>query len=237
MSTAVTPALQHKTARVLSIERVTPKILLIRFRMEDPTELPFRAGQFIQVLIAPRIMRQYSLTSAPSEKQDFLLCVDDSPVGEGSRYMDALKLGDVMPFRGPFGVFTVPETETRPVELVATGAGIAPIRSIILDRLPRTIVPLRLVFGNRSEEFLFFHEEFLELTQKFAHFTYVPTLSQPSDVWEGFRGRVTDILAHETNSIGHPFYLCGNAGMIDDMRKVLATKGVPEGDVHFEKFF
>lgn len=189
MSTPVTPALQPKAARVLSTERVTPKILLIRFRMDEPAELPFRAGQFIQVLIAPRIMRQYSLTSAPSETREFLLCVDDSPGGEGSKFMNTLKVGDVMPFRGPFGVFTIPETETRPLELVATGAGIAPIRSIILDRLPRAAAPIRLIFGNRSEEFLFFHEEFLEVAKKYAHFTYIPTLSQPSDTFKSSGGR------------------------------------------------
>src|SRR5205823_6638853 len=69
----------------------------------------------------------------------------------------------------------------------------------------------------------------------------VVALSQPTDQWKGFRGRVTDYLRslpsdwpwHTTD-----FYLCGNGEMLDEVRKILlGGRGVDPRSVHLEAYF
>lgn len=232
------PPPQEFVGGVVGKRQLTPKILHVRVKPTEPATIEFRAGQFIQCIIAPRILRQYSICSPPSLTTELELCVDFSPGGEGSRFMLALREGDAFRFRGPFGVFVVPDAERRPLVFVATGAGVAPLRSMIHDRLERTTDgSLELLFGNWSEEYLFYDEEFRTLAEHDKRFRYTPTLSEPSVAWQGERGLVTEILQRREAIAGRPYFICGSPAMVNDTRTVLAARGVPEQDVHFEKFF
>ncbi len=225
-------------ARVVRTQHLTPNIMDIRLEMEEPAGLSFRAGQFIQLIIAPRILRQYSICSPPSERHALDLCVDVSPGGEGSRYVADLRVGDPVRFRGPFGLFVVPDTETRPIEFVATGAGIAPIRSMIAHALEQPEdLPIRLLFGNSVEGDVLYDAEFRARAEQHPRFVYVPTLSRPAASWGGERGRVIDVLERRPDVAGRPFFLCGSPAMVDDTRRVLEGKSVHPQDIHFEKFF
>jgi NAD(P)H-flavin reductase len=216
---------------------LTPKILHVHLALLDPPAIQFRAGQFLQFVIAPRVLRQYSICSPPSRSGEVELCVDVTPGGAGSQFITALRDGDAVRFRGPFGVFIVSEGEQRPLEFVATGAGIAPLRSMIYDLLERREnVSLRLLFGNRSEDVLMYDQEFRELAARDPRFRYVPTLSRPSAEWTGERGRVMDVLQRWNDFRESPFYLCGSPAMVDDTRRILKARDVPPQDIHFEKF-
>lgn len=232
------PRPQEYVGRVVEKTYLTPKILHVRVKLEEPELIEFRAGQFIQIIIAPRTLRQYSICSPPSLKAELELCVDFSPGGEGSRFMIAAREGEDIRFRGPFGVFVVPETEHRPLAFIATGAGVAPIRSMVHDALARQSGgALELLFGNRSEDDLLYDGEFRDLAARDTRFRYHPTLSSPGAGWQGERGRVTEILERQETLAGRPYFICGSPAMVDDTRKVLAARGVPERDTHFEKFF
>jgi ferredoxin-NADP reductase len=223
---------------VLEKQRLSPKVYHLVLGKLSPGPMTFHAGQFIQFIIAPRVLRQFSMCSVPSQTAELEFCVDISPGGQGSRFVEFLQVGSTVVFRGPFGVFTVPEGERRTIEFVATGAGIAPIRSMLRDLLERRPeIHARLLFGNRSQEHLLYHDELLTLAREHSRFTYVPALSQPAPDWTGERGRVTEILDRGNDLLGRPYYLCGSPQMVDDTRKILAAKGVPERDVHFEKFY
>lgn len=229
------PPPQCGTGRVVENEALTPTVRHLSVALDR--EISFRAGQCIQLIIAaPRVLRTFSICSPPSQRRQFELCVDISPGGRGSLYVAGLRVGDRVPFRGPFGVFTVDDVR-RPLEFVATGAGIAPMRSMIRDLLERNVrTPLQLLFGGRSEKHLLYHEEFLRLAGDTDTFRYVPTLSRPSRAWMGTRGRVTEVLGRRTDLSGRAFYICGSPEMVDDVRKVLGGKGIPEDGIHFEKF-
>lgn len=232
------PPFQEFSAQLVEKRSLTPDVRHLRLRLVTPAEIAFRAGQFIQLLVAPRVLRQYSLCSPPSKKGEVELCADVSPGGEGSRFIEQLATGDVFRFRGPFGVFVLPEQAPEGLLFVATGAGIAPIRSMISDLLSRPAVPtLRLLFGNRSADAILYDSEFRELARRGTAFQYIPTLSEPPSTWTGERGRVTDALSRWPELPRSPIYICGSPAMVDDVRRVLRARGVPEENVHFEKFF
>lgn len=226
------------TAEVLEKKPLTPYVRHVALRVLDAPALTFRPGQFIQFVLDPRTLRQFSLASLPAALPVIELCVDISPMGRGSRFIEGLHHGNRVTFHGPFGVFAVSFAETRPLEFVATGAGIAPIRAMIADVLQRPAVPpVVLTFGNRTADDILYHAEWRALAAQQPAFQYRPTLSQPPADWEGFGGRVTEVLAARTDLVGHAFYICGSPEMVDDVRNVLETAGVPQADVRFEKFF
>lgn len=229
------------TAEVIEKRSLTPTVRHLALEVRADPAFRFTPGQFIQFIIDPKTLRQFSLASSPELLPRLELCVDISPMGKGSRFVEALRLGDRVTFRGPFGVFTVPDRESRPVELIATGAGIAPIRAMIDDLLARRNpgpAGVTLTFGNRTPAEILYDNEWRERARMDSRFTYTPTLSQPPADWTGLRGRVTEVLpARRAELAGRPVYICGSPEMVDDVRRTLASIGVPEADVHFEKFY
>lgn len=231
--------MQLREAEVVEKRTLTPVVRHVALRLLGSAPFAFLPGQFIQFILDAKTLRQFSIASLPEALPRFELCVDISPMGRGSRFVEGMKPGDRVTFRGPFGVFVVPSTEGRSLEFVATGAGIAPIRAMIrsaLQRVNPTPPRVALTFGNRTLAEVLYHDAWRSLAAAYPSFTYRPTLSQPPDTWDGERGRVTDVLERRADLAGRPFFICGAPAMVDDVREVLAARRVDERDVHFEKF-
>ncbi len=231
--------MQIHRAHVAENRSLTPAVRHVSLRLVDAVPFSFRAGQFVQFVLDETTLRQYSIASVPRLLPVIELCADVSPGGRGSRFVEGLGVGDPVRFRGPFGVFTVPREESRPLEFVATGAGIAPIRAMIgawADQGDASSPGVRLTFGNRLLADILYHEEWRSLAERSPVFSYCPTLSNPPQAWSGERGRVTEVLRRRTDLAGRAFFLCGAPAMVDDVRMALETFGVPEADIHFEKF-
>lgn len=227
------------TAEVVEKRALTSVVRHVVLRLTTPDQFSYQPGQFVQFILGERTFRQFSVASTPARLPTIDLCVDISPMGHGSKFVEGLQTRDPVTFRGPFGVFIVPGTEARPLEFIAAGAGIAPIRAMIggmFEQGNRAGRLVTLTFGNRTASDILYHGEWRALAEREPTFRYRPTLTQPPSDWAGERGRVTDILRSRSDVQGRVFFLCGSPEMVDDTRKTLADLGVPESDVHFEKF-
>ena len=225
------------SAKALPVQAVVAaKTQLARQMWEVALELSqpvaFAAGQFAMVEVATGVARAYSLASQPGDLPKIVLCVGTAPGGIGSKFFDSLKAGDTANLSMPYGNFVV-KADARPLLFVATGSGIAPFRAMVPQILADGYSEkVHLMFGVRSEADLFYQSYFEELAARYANFTFTPTLSQPSDAWQGSRGRVT---AHLENFDGD-VYICGSKEMIMDVRRLLVAKGVPALSMKFEIF-
>jgi CDP-4-dehydro-6-deoxyglucose reductase len=229
-------------SRLASIEKISSKVYLERFELVSPSEITFLSGQTVMLSIAPGVNRAMSIASPPSENTSITLVHDVSPMGSYSKWAVSAKAGDQMQFMGPLGNFVAykpacrrgRESPRRKI-FVATGTGIAPFRSMILDMPSETMT---LYWGLRHEEDIFWQKELEEFSNSHPNFQFVLTLSQPLENWEGKRGHVGDhLFADEKNLPGIDFYLCGNKDMITDMREKLKAAGVPDAQVKFELFY
>ena len=233
------PQPQKFTSRLASIEKVSSKVYIERFELIEPKEITFLPGQTVMLYIAPGVNRAMSIASPPSEKTSITLAHDVSPMGSYSKWAISAKAGDQMQFMGPLGNFVAYKESPRRKVFVATGTGIAPFRSMILDMPLETMT---LYWGLRHEEDIFWQKEFEELSHTYTNFRFVLTLSQPTENWQVSasrrRGYVGDhLFADEKNLPGTDFYLCGNKNMITDMRTRLKAAGVPDTQVKFELFY
>ena len=124
---------------------------------------------------------------------------------------------------------------------MAGGSGLSSPRSMILDLLEEGATqPITLIYGQRSRDELYYHEEFLALSARHPNFSYVPALSQASQDpgWAGLRGFVHDVAKARFNGDfrGHKAYLCGPPLMIDACINTLMQGRLFERDIYVEKF-
>lgn len=228
MPTIILP--QKYTAKVVKKEQISPKVRWVQLTTDRPID--FAPGQYASFLINNN-RRLLSFASLPTDLLiDFV--VDISPGGVASQYVLNLKPGDTVQMLAPYGRFIVQTNHQRPYLFIATGAGIAPIRSQLKAILGR---PATLIFGNHSEEYLLFADEWQELAEQLANFTFIPVLSEPSAAWAGERGLVTEAAPRQIPNLAeHDVYVCGSPAMIKDMLAVLAAHQVPLEHIHAEQF-
>jgi ferredoxin-NADP reductase len=225
------------TYQVKLLHKVLIAREMLELRFEKPAGFTFTAGQFVQFFIPhgmESVLRSYSISSHPQE--DYLeFCVKLVPEGKGATFFNNLSLGSIANFRGPEGRFVCEPHHDRSKLFVATGAGIAPIISMIEQEL-KTVpdISITLLFGVRSETDLFWTERLQKLQTNFPSFTYQITLSQPSESWSGLRGRVTEHLSEISEM--QEYYLCGSLEMVKDARTILQKKKVELKKVHLEIF-
>lgn len=211
------------------------------FELAQPHLMEFSAGQYASVALPEGgYRRSYSLCSTPETTHGFEFLLDLAPNGIGVQYLNSLQFGQEMSLLAPLGFFTVSEVaKTSPLVLLATGSGIAPFRSMLLDQLQlqHNQQPIFLYWGLRYVEELFWQDEFEELATTFPNFHFHPVISRAIPEWPLCRGRVTDcLLVHELPPDAH-YFLCGNTNMIQDVMAMLTQKGITEERIHHEKFY
>ena len=223
---------QSYRAVVDAVRHLTHDVREIDCRLLDPKEILFKAGQFISFEVMPAgamrpVVRPYSIASPPQRNQVITILLNRVPGGVGSGYLFGLNPGDRLTFKGPVGSFYVRDP-ARDLLFVATGTGIAPIRSMVLGLLESGYKgSIRLYWGLRSERDLYYQEELERLGEHHPNVTATVTLSRPEGSWQGHRGRVTSLLEEAVHSVQNlAVYLCGNNAMIRDVTALINKKGL-----------
>ncbi len=227
---------------VSRVRDLTHDVRELELTLCEPKEIVFKAGQFISFEMPKEghpypVTRPYSIASPPSISNRVLLLFNLVSGGPGSSYLYGLREGDPATFKGPAGSFHLREDPTKRIVFVATGTGIAPFRSMILSALERDgTQPLMLFWGVRSERDLYYQDEFQDLADRYPHFSFVTTLSQPGPEWTGVRGRVSSLIQERVASVADlAVYLCGNGNMIEDVTVYIQRKGLCP--IYREKYY
>jgi Na+-transporting NADH:ubiquinone oxidoreductase subunit F len=234
------------STRVTEIIDLTHDIKQVTLALNDPNEITFKAGQFVQIeapeyeLTDEPVYRAYSIASVPSQHNAIQLEVRQVPDGICTTYVHRfLKPGDTMTINGPYGDFHLSDTDA-PIICIAGGSGMAPVKSILDDMRERNINRKTVYFfGARSKRDLFLIDEMKQLEKDLSDFKFIPALSEPdaSDLWQGETGLITEIVdRHVSDTSAMEAYLCGSPFMIDACIEVLKRNGMPEENIFYDKF-
>ena len=204
-----------------------------RFIFEDPlNELRFIPGQLIQLCAKPgekdSVVRNYSVASWPDGTNKFELITTYLEGGAMSDYLfKEAKLGDEFIYRGPMGVFTLPETIDRDIFFVSTGSGISPFRSMVNWIAENSIETqnIKLFFGTRTQDDICYWDEMKLLEDILPNFEFIPVLSR--EEWDGKTGYVHKHYLNLVDSaLEKPLiYYCGWDRMISEGRQHLSERG------------
>lgn len=207
----------------------------------------------LTVTLPEAATRAYSLANAPADKHLTLVVRialppagnrKGIPPGKVSSYIFHLKPGDLIEVSGPYGDFHARESD-REMVLIGGGAGVAPLRAIILDQLRRRPGGRKISFwyGARNVRELCYADEFNDLAARCDNFTYLAALSaaEPQDRWQGPSGFIHNVV-YEHYLKSHPcpeeaeYYLCGPPLMSSAVLGMLDDLGVDRESVAFDDF-
>ncbi len=238
-------------ATVEKIIDVTYDIKELTLKLIEPSEIEFRAGQYIQLRIPPYdkikepVERAYSISSPPSIRDRIQLLIRLVPGGAATTYVHKyMKENQEVDFTGPFGEFYARDSKATMI-FVAGGSGMAPIKSILFDLYEKNVNEREIwyFFGARSVKDLFYVDIFRELERKWPVFHFIPALSNPlpEDKWEGEVGLITQVLEKYFKTVirtdvEKEGYLCGSPGMINAAIETMTKNGIAIEKIYYDKF-
>lgn len=237
-------ALGNHTVVVESYRPLNLSVAEVRFYVGSDG-FAYRPGQYM-IFLVPNlpnaIRRSYSIATPPSDAGHFEVCVRAVAGGSGSNFIHRLRPGQKLTVEGPFGDFVLDEDSKRDIVMIATGTGMAPIKSMLMHLLERRSQRrVRLFFGVRHESDLFYTDLLRGLSAHYPGFEYKVILSRADpESWSGPRGRVTDLIDRyltPADAENSEVYICGGRPMIDASAQRLIALGFHPETIHYERFF
>ncbi|WP_025139827.1 2Fe-2S iron-sulfur cluster-binding protein [Achromobacter sp. DH1f] len=225
-------------AQVHRIAPLCDDVIHLTLALPPDTPLDYAPGQYMNVLLPDGETRSFSMASAPAGNLvDFH--VRRIP---GGRYTDhwlgQAQAGAPLEIEAPLGVFSYHEEDWRPMIMLATGTGIAPIKAILESLLDNDdCPPVTLYWGMRTEADLYLRQEIESWAGRLYEFNFVPVLSRAGADWPGRRGHVQQaVLQDHADLSEHAIYLCGAPAMVSEATTLLAERGASLDHVYADSF-
>lgn len=220
--------------RVTSLTRVAPDVIVMRLQLPATHSFGFRAGQYIEFILKDGSRRSYSMANAPHTLSDGIeLHLRHMPGGKFTDHVfGEMKEKEILRVEGPYGSFFLREDSDKPIVLLASGTGFAPIKAIIEHMEHQGITrPTVLYWGCRSKADLYLNDWVEQAAARLPWLRYVPVLSEakPEDLWSGRTGFVHQAVLDDLPSLaGHAVYACGAPVMVQvAQREFTAQAGLP----------
>jgi CDP-4-dehydro-6-deoxyglucose reductase len=124
------------------------------------------------------------------------------------------------------------EDSNKPIVLLASGTGFAPIKAIIEHMQHKGITrPVSLYWGGRRPADLYMNDWVVAQAADMPQLKYIPVLSDalPEDAWSGRTGFVHQAVMQDLPDLsGHEVYACGAPIVVDSARRDYAqSAGLP----------
>jgi CDP-4-dehydro-6-deoxyglucose reductase len=232
-------------SRVTSISKPAPDVAILQMQLPANDRLQYHAGQYIEFILRDGARRSYSMANAPHSQVDkpgIELHVRHLPGGKFTDHVfSAMKEKEILRMEGPFGSFFLREDTDKPMILLASGTGFAPIKAII-EHLQFTNSQRQaiLYWGCRSKADLYLHDWATQAAAQMPTLHYIPVLSEPTpqDEWTGRTGLVHHAVMHDhPNLMNHQVYACGAPIMVESAQRDFVLKsGLPDDEFYADSF-
>jgi CDP-4-dehydro-6-deoxyglucose reductase, E3 len=211
-------------SRVLSLTRVAPDVMILILQLPAANKLQYHAGQYIEFILRDGSRRSYSMANAVADNDQVALHIRHMPGGKFTDHVfNAMKEKEILRAEGPFGSFYLREDSDKPIVLLASGTGFAPIKAIIEHMQAKRITrPTTLYWGGRRPQDLYQHEWCEQKAAELAHLTYVPVISDATaqDAWTGRKGFVHRAVMEDFSTLSaHEVYACGAPIVVESAKR------------------
>ena len=237
---AAVNAFTEYRARVVKMEKLTYDVMRVLLKLPEGQQIPFKAGQYINVILDDGQRRAFSFANPPHEAEFVELQIRLMKGGLFTTHVfEKMKEGDEVRFEGPIGDFSLRESQ-RPIVFVAGATGFAPVKSMVEDAFKRGLKrEIHLYWGVRQLRDLYLPELPRQWARDHANFHFIPVLSEPApdDVWSGRTGLVHEAILEDFPELkGHEIYACGSVRMVEAVFPFLKTHGAEDGACFSDAF-
>ena len=240
-------AVRKMPARVMSLQRATEDVMILRLQLPANDTLRYHAGQYVEFILRDGARRSYSMATAPHQVlgdagHSIELHLRHMPGGKFTDHVfGAMKEKEILRIEGPFGSFHLREDSNKPMVLLASGTGFAPIKAIIEHMAFKGIErPAVLYWGGRRPADLYLDTWVRERAAQMPSLRYVPVVSDatPEDAWTGRTGFVhRAVLQDHPDLSGHQVYACGAPIVVDSARRDFSAQaGLPPDEFFADSF-
>jgi len=251
--------IQTYKAHLIEKQQMSPDVFMFRFQLPEGQNVEFVPGQYL-ILFVPqgqtKARRLFSINTPPKKDGTFELLVKIIPGGVASEYVSRLTKEEEVLFQGPAGMFQL-RPRQKNIVFMATGTGLAPIRSILLSMANSQWliangqqIRTDLFWGLRTSQDAYYLDEFETLKKQFSGFSYNLCFSRDEQFEKipqeqksvCITGRIPDAMekiANNTNlkiDNASDYYLCGGRDAVETFRHYLYGRGIEKENVFFEKF-
>lgn len=233
---ATPPARQR--AVVHEIRRVAADVTHLTLELPDLAGFDYLPGQHASILMDDGRPRSFSMASAPNGNR-FDLHIRRIPGGAFTDgRLPALRPGAALEVELPHGAFYLRKADFRPLLMVATGTGLAPIKSILEALMDEPDCPPALLYwGSREADGLYLNDEIAGWGTRLPDFDYRPVLSRANGGWSGRRGYVQDAVVADIEDLSdYAIYLCGSPTMVAAAKALFVERGASLNHIYADSF-
>lgn len=227
------------TTKVFRIVRPASDVTILTLRFPIGLRVPFKAGQYLQVIMEDGDRRNFSIANATRDNDGAELHIRHVAGGKFSiATLGKLAIGDSLQIEGPYGDFYL-RASARPIILLASGTGFAPIKSIVETSIHAgDRRPMHLYWGARKREDIYLAELPSKWARRSPCFSFTPVLSEPPSSWTGRTGLVHNAVREDHEDLTmHDVYACGNPLMVAAaQREFTSERGLPIAQFYADAF-
>jgi len=236
---------QKMPSRVSAITRVAPDVVVLRLQLPANVVLQYHAGQYVEFILRDGARRSYSMANAPhtqAQSPGIELHLRHMPGGKFTDHVfGAMKEKDILRVEGPFGSFFLREDSAKPMVLLASGTGFAPLKAIVEHLKFKNVQrPAVLYWGCRTRADLYLHDWMAQAAADMPNLSYVPVLSDATqdDAWNGRTGFVHRAVMDDLPDLsGYQVYACGAPIMVESAKRdFVAHCRLPEDEFYADSF-
>ncbi len=239
-ASAAVKAFKEYRARVVKMEKLTYDVMRVLLKLPEGQQIPFKAGQYINIILDDGQRRAFSFANPPHEAEFVELQIRLMKGGLFTTHVfEKMKEGDEVRFEGPIGDFSLRESQ-RPIVFVAGATGFAPVKSMVEDAFKRGLKrEIHLYWGVKQLRDLYLPDLPQQWARDHANFHFIPVLSDPApeDVWNGRTGLVHEAILEDFPELkGHEIYACGSVRMVEAIFPFLKNHGAEDGACFSDAF-
>ncbi|ADJ64807.1 CDP-6-deoxy-delta-3,4-glucoseen reductase [Herbaspirillum seropedicae] len=228
--------------RVAKLDKVADDVIVLSLQLPANDRLQYKAGQYVEFLLRDGKRRSYSMATAPHKDEHMSLHIRHLPGGLFTdQVFTTLKERDILRIEGPLGTFFLREDSDKPIILLASGTGFAPIKAIV-EQLEHagSKRPVTLYWGGRRPQDLYMDALCQQWEQTLPNFKYVPVVSnaQAEDNWSGRTGFVHRAVMEDFPDLsGHQVYACGAPIVVESAQRDFSAQcGLPQDEFYADSF-
>ncbi|MBN2367020.1 MAG: FAD/NAD(P)-binding protein [Calditrichaeota bacterium] len=222
---------QPLQSKVLDVITETPTIKTLV--LKPPQEIPFKAGQFMQLTIAG--IGEAPFTPSSSQYDLNTMEITILKAGHLTEAVHELKPGDWVGLRGPFGKgYPMEKFEGKEILVVGGGVGLAPLRALLyalfhnIEKYKR----ISIKYGARNPSELSFRNQYHKWA-KLPNVDFECTVDRANGNWDGKVGLVTELLENTGIDLTNSFAVsCGPEIMLKFVTLKLLNVGFQPGQIY-----